>query len=226
MSRKNRQRHMMGSDLKGEPRADPKVASPPSSPLKSPVSIAQSPPPDLPHPPRDHQRCKQELAEARLVASNLEKTVRWWAECTSKWRERWSRASAERNRAKKEVRALRQQLEKVGREAQELREELEEARKRQPAGTPDGERGRTPGALPSGEEASEAQTLACDSGNPRLLPQELTRESLPWQQGEEESSSEGGIRKTSTASNSETDGEETEHKTVEETHEGKKECKE
>ncbi|XP_030043572.1 coiled-coil domain-containing protein 102A isoform X2 [Microcaecilia unicolor] len=139
MSRRNLHRVSMGSDSKGQTKTGLPKASPPSSPLKSPVIAGQSPPPEYSHPLRDHQRCREELAEAKLVASNLEKTVRWWAECTSKWRERWSRASAERNRAKKEVRALRQQLEQLGREMQKLREQLEEAQKRQPRGTVDGE---------------------------------------------------------------------------------------
>nr|XP_033781364.1 coiled-coil domain-containing protein 102A-like [Geotrypetes seraphini] len=159
MSRKNLHRDSMGSDSKGQIKAGLPKASPPSSPLKSPVATAQSSL-ESSHPLRDHQRCREELAETKLVASNLEKTVRWWAECTSKWRERWSRASAERNRAKKEVRALRQQVEQLGREMQELREQLEEARKRQSRGTVDGERLNAPKALPGGERASETQEQA------------------------------------------------------------------
>lgn len=50
----------------------------------------------------------RELEEARARAAQMEKTMRWWSDCTANWREKWSKVRAERNRARDEVRQLRQ----------------------------------------------------------------------------------------------------------------------
>ncbi|XP_069095157.1 coiled-coil domain-containing protein 102A-like [Pleurodeles waltl] len=89
--------------------------------------------------PRDHERCRRELAEAKLLATNMEKTLHWWAECASKWKERWARANAERHRAKKEARGLKQQVADLTQEVQELRKELESLKDQ---GTPVAEEGK------------------------------------------------------------------------------------
>lgn len=49
----------------------------------------------------------QELNEARQRAAQMEKTMRWWSECTASWREKWSMVRNERNRAREEGQSLR-----------------------------------------------------------------------------------------------------------------------
>ncbi|KAB5558752.1 hypothetical protein PHYPO_G00020880 [Pangasianodon hypophthalmus] len=44
----------------------------------------------------------RELEEARARAAQMEKTMRWWSDCTANWREKWSKVRAERNRARDE----------------------------------------------------------------------------------------------------------------------------
>lgn len=43
------------------------------------------------------------LSELRMKAVQMEKAMRWWSECTSNWREKWTKARAERNAARNEV---------------------------------------------------------------------------------------------------------------------------
>lgn len=33
----------------------------------------------------------RELEEARARAAQMEKTMRWWSDCTANWREKWSK---------------------------------------------------------------------------------------------------------------------------------------
>lgn len=35
----------------------------------------------------------RELEEARARATQMEKTMRWWSDCTANWREKWSKVS-------------------------------------------------------------------------------------------------------------------------------------
>ncbi|GMT01522.1 hypothetical protein PENTCL1PPCAC_23696, partial [Pristionchus entomophagus] len=53
----------------------------------------------------------QELNEARDRAAQMEKTMRWWSECTANWRSKWSTVRDERNRAREESHAMRDALE-------------------------------------------------------------------------------------------------------------------
>ncbi|CAI5439322.1 unnamed protein product [Caenorhabditis angaria] len=48
-----------------------------------------------------------ELQEARDRAAQMEKTMRWWSNCTAEWRNRWSAVRDERNRAREEAETLR-----------------------------------------------------------------------------------------------------------------------
>lgn len=34
---------------------------------------------------------QRELEEARARATQMEKTMRWWSDCTANWREKWSK---------------------------------------------------------------------------------------------------------------------------------------
>lgn len=36
---------------------------------------------------------QRELEEARARASQMEKTMKWWSDCTANWREKWSKVS-------------------------------------------------------------------------------------------------------------------------------------
>jgi len=54
--------------------------------------------------------CRRELEEARARTAQMEKTMRWWSDCTANWREKWSKAREERNRARDECRHLRSEL--------------------------------------------------------------------------------------------------------------------
>ncbi|XP_054627558.1 coiled-coil domain-containing protein 102A isoform X2 [Dunckerocampus dactyliophorus] len=68
----------------------------------------------------------RELEEARARAAQMEKTMRWWSDCTANWREKWSKVRGERNRARDEVRQLRQRLDAVTKELTSVRRERQE----------------------------------------------------------------------------------------------------
>lgn len=53
--------------------------------------------------------------------------MRWWSDCTANWREKWSKVRAERNRAREEVRQLRQRLDTLTKELAGARRERQEA---------------------------------------------------------------------------------------------------
>lgn len=54
---------------------------------------------------------QRELEEARARAAQMEKTMRWWSDCTANWREKWSKVRNERNSAREENKMLRSKLE-------------------------------------------------------------------------------------------------------------------
>ncbi|KAF6723856.1 Coiled-coil domain-containing protein 102A [Oryzias melastigma] len=68
----------------------------------------------------------RELEEARARAAQMEKTMRWWSDCTANWREKWSKVRAERNRARDEIRQLRQRLDALTKELSGVRRERQE----------------------------------------------------------------------------------------------------
>lgn len=53
---------------------------------------------------------QRELEEARARAAQMEKTMRWWSDCTANWREKWSKVRNERNKAREETKQLRTKL--------------------------------------------------------------------------------------------------------------------
>ncbi|XP_072169244.1 coiled-coil domain-containing protein 102A-like [Diadema setosum] len=65
----------------------------------------------------------RELEEARARAAQMEKTMRWWSDCTANWREKWGKVRAERNKAREEVRQLRLKLEATMKECISLKRE-------------------------------------------------------------------------------------------------------
>lgn len=54
---------------------------------------------------------QRELEEARARAAQMEKTMKWWSDCTANWREKWSKVRNERNMAREEAKVLRVKLE-------------------------------------------------------------------------------------------------------------------
>ncbi|CAJ0592580.1 unnamed protein product [Cylicocyclus nassatus] len=65
----------------------------------------------------------QELQEARERAAQMEKTMRWWSECTACWREKWSTVRDERNRAREEGQALRHAYEEANAKIDKIQSE-------------------------------------------------------------------------------------------------------
>ncbi|NXT72194.1 C102B protein, partial [Chaetops frenatus] len=63
----------------------------------------------------------QELEEVKARAAQMEKTMRWWSDCTANWREKWSKVRGERNKAREEARQLRVKLESVIKELSMLK---------------------------------------------------------------------------------------------------------
>lgn len=68
----------------------------------------------------------RELEEVKLRAAQMEKTMRWWSDCTANWREKWSKVRNERNKAREEGRQLRSKLDAAIKEASTLKREKEE----------------------------------------------------------------------------------------------------
>mgnify|MGYP000034143315 CR=1 FL=1 len=68
----------------------------------------------------------RELEETRARAAQMEKTMRWWSDCTSNWREKWSKVRNERNKAREENRQLRAKLDICIKENNNLKREKEE----------------------------------------------------------------------------------------------------
>ncbi|XP_020955013.1 coiled-coil domain-containing protein 102B [Sus scrofa] len=63
----------------------------------------------------------RELEEVKARAAQMEKTMRWWSDCTANWREKWSKVRAERNSAREEARQLRIKLEMTMKELSTLK---------------------------------------------------------------------------------------------------------
>ncbi|NXM77519.1 C102B protein, partial [Serilophus lunatus] len=63
----------------------------------------------------------QELEEVKARAAQMEKTMRWWSDCTANWREKWSKVRGERNKAQEEARQLRIKLDSVMKELSMLK---------------------------------------------------------------------------------------------------------
>lgn len=63
----------------------------------------------------------RELEEVKDRAAQMEKTMRWWSDCTANWREKWSKVRGERNKAREEARQLRIKLDSVVKELSMLK---------------------------------------------------------------------------------------------------------
>ena len=85
------------------------------------------PPPGIESQLEDKEELRlRELEEARARAAQMEKTMRWWSDCTANWREKWGKVRAERNKAREEVRQLRVKLEAMVKECAALKREKQE----------------------------------------------------------------------------------------------------
>ncbi|CAH1164224.1 unnamed protein product [Phyllotreta striolata] len=69
---------------------------------------------------------QRELEEAKGRAAQMEKTMRWWSDCTANWREKWSKVRNERNRAREETKRLRSEFEALLEENALYKREKEE----------------------------------------------------------------------------------------------------
>ncbi|VDK40273.1 unnamed protein product [Taenia asiatica] len=69
--------------------------------------------------PYDHKR-DRDLIELRGRCAQLEKTVRWWSDCTTNWREKWSCVRDERNQLREELRRTKLALTALQRQNEEL----------------------------------------------------------------------------------------------------------
>lgn len=69
---------------------------------------------------------QRELEEARARAAQMEKTMRWWSDCTANWREKWSKVRNERNAARDEAKALRAKLEIAVKDANTFKHDYQE----------------------------------------------------------------------------------------------------
>uniref|UniRef100_A0A8C3SPV5 Coiled-coil domain-containing protein 102A n=1 Tax=Chelydra serpentina TaxID=8475 RepID=A0A8C3SPV5_CHESE len=65
----------------------------------------------------------RELEEVKARAAQMEKTMRWWSDCTANWREKWSKVRSERNKAREEGRQLRIKLETTMKELNTLKKQ-------------------------------------------------------------------------------------------------------
>ena len=63
----------------------------------------------------------RELEEVKARAAQMEKTMRWWSDCTANWREKWSKVRAERNSAREEGKQLRIKLDMAVKELSALK---------------------------------------------------------------------------------------------------------
>jgi len=61
------------------------------------------------------------FAQVRARAAQMEKTMRWWSDCTASWREKWSKVRGERNQLRDECRQLRARFDSSAKESSALR---------------------------------------------------------------------------------------------------------
>ncbi|CAG9792916.1 unnamed protein product [Diatraea saccharalis] len=69
---------------------------------------------------------QRELDEARARATQMEKTMRWWSDCTANWREKWSKVRTERNKAREEAKLLKTKADTLAKEVTNLKAEKNE----------------------------------------------------------------------------------------------------
>uniref|UniRef100_A0A5K3FC66 Coiled-coil domain-containing protein 102A-like n=1 Tax=Mesocestoides corti TaxID=53468 RepID=A0A5K3FC66_MESCO len=76
-----------------------------------------------------HLHCRgrdRDLIELRARCSQLEKTVSWWSDCTTSWREKWSCVRDERNQLREELRRTKLALAALQRQNEEILNRLQQ----------------------------------------------------------------------------------------------------
>ncbi|KAL2089049.1 hypothetical protein ACEWY4_015948 [Coilia grayii] len=113
----------------------------------------------------------RELEEARARAAQMEKTMRWWSDCTANWREKWSKVRAERNRARDEVRQLRQRLDALTKELTGARRERQELAAENEQLRQEAQRLRAEhGCATATVTASPSSSISSSSSSPPVAP--------------------------------------------------------
>lgn len=59
---------------------------------------------------------RRELDEARARAAQMEKTMRWWSDCTANWRDKWAKVRNERNKAREDTRQIKMKMDALAKE--------------------------------------------------------------------------------------------------------------
>ncbi|XP_063699389.1 coiled-coil domain-containing protein 102A isoform X1 [Culicoides brevitarsis] len=95
-----------------------------TAPTKNILENASSPQVSSEWDIKESQR-QRELEEARARAAQMEKTMKWWSDCTQNWREKWSKVRTERNKARDEVKQLRASLETAQKDVENYKREME-----------------------------------------------------------------------------------------------------
>ena len=67
-----------------------------------------------------------ELREAKIRAIQMEKTMRWWSDCSSNWRDKWGQVKNERNKAREDIKVLKQKLDDANQVIYQLKRERNE----------------------------------------------------------------------------------------------------
>ncbi|TGZ66118.1 hypothetical protein CRM22_005478 [Opisthorchis felineus] len=108
---------------------------------------------------------EKELEEARLRTVQLEKTMRWWSDCTASWREKWALVRDERNHLRDELRRTRKALELASRTIKQLEHQQSHQSPSNIASTPEPAASKAPGSSSVERILSESSTLDSDSGS-------------------------------------------------------------
>lgn len=69
---------------------------------------------------------QRELEEVRARVAQMEKTMRWWSDCTANWREKWSKVRNERNQSREENRSLKFKLDSMANDNNDLKNKVQE----------------------------------------------------------------------------------------------------
>ena len=69
---------------------------------------------------------QRELEEVRARVAQMEKTMRWWSDCTANWREKWSKVRNERNQAREENRSFKFKVTSLTNDNNALKKKLHE----------------------------------------------------------------------------------------------------
>eukprot|EP00095_Tigriopus_kingsejongensis_P007653 maker-scaffold116_size340332-snap-gene-0.27 protein:Tk07653 transcript:maker-scaffold116_size340332-snap-gene-0.27-mRNA-1 annotation:"coiled-coil domain-containing protein 102a-like" len=71
---------------------------------------------------------KREIDELRARCAQMEKTMKWWSDCTANWREKWSKVRSERNKYKDDLKRAQAKIEDQAHELSRLRNERDQVK--------------------------------------------------------------------------------------------------